>query len=99
MKTLVQALWLVVLGVGEFLSFLLSTIEVVNLTKALILCIIGLSIVVFIFASMAIFCYQYVNFTTIDDDRQRLLREDLGLDNEVFRNKENSGANTFVTRL
>ncbi|KAI6175320.1 hypothetical protein M3Y97_00676100 [Aphelenchoides bicaudatus] len=101
MKTLVQALWLFHLGVGEFLAFLLSTIGVVNLTLALVLCTIGLFTVVLIFAFMAIYNYRYVHFSTIDDDRQQLLKEDLGLGDDTLHKRQNStsGANTFVTRL
>jgi hypothetical protein len=50
---------------------------------------------------MSIYCYRYVHFSTIDDDRQQLLKEDLGLGEDAFPKRQNStsGANTFVTRL
>ncbi|KAI6214205.1 hypothetical protein M3Y94_00240500 [Aphelenchoides besseyi] len=104
MRTIAQAFWFFAIGLGNLLAFFLST---VHLSSDLV-CefnnsrVVGLLMIAagLLFTTIALFIlsllyFRYTNFTSVEDDRERLLRSELGLDNDAFKNS----GNTFVTRL
>ncbi|KAI6200497.1 hypothetical protein M3Y96_00740500 [Aphelenchoides besseyi] len=96
MRTIAQAFWFFAIGLGNLLAFFLSTIHLFSdLVVGLLMIAAGLLFTTIALFILSLLYFRYTNFTSIEDDRERLLRSELGLDNEAFKNS----GNTFVTRL
>ncbi|KAI1719813.1 POT family domain-containing protein [Ditylenchus destructor] len=68
MKSMVQAVWGLTSAVGNFIIILLAVFDMKDLAKQNLLCAGAMLAVIFVFALLAIFYYEYRDTTTDDYD-------------------------------